>query len=68
MTAEEFKQAQARLNLTNKAMAQLLCVSVSYVEMLRRGVRSPSHSLQRIIELEEKNRRFQCKVYGKTSE
>ena len=37
MTPKKLKDAQLRLGLTNAAMADLLCVTVSYVEMLRGG-------------------------------
>ena len=53
MTAEEFKKAQLRLGLLNKPMAELLRVSLSYVEMLRGGYRSASGTVQRVIELAE---------------
>lgn len=53
MTADEFKKAQLRLGLTNAAMADLLRVSVSYVEMLRGGKRSASGTVQRAIEQAE---------------
>ena len=53
MTADEFKKAQLRLSLTNAAMAELLCVSLSYVEMLRGGKRSASGTVQRVIEQAE---------------
>jgi predicted transcriptional regulator len=49
MTTQEFKDAQKALGLTNKAMADLLGVTVSYVEMLRGGKRSCSRIVQRVI-------------------
>jgi len=60
MTADEFKQAQLRLGLTNAAMADLLRVSLSYVEMLRGGKRSASGTVQRVIEQAEKLRRVKA--------
>lgn len=53
MTTDDFRKAQLRLGLTNAAMADLLRVSVSYVEMLRGGKRSASDRLQRVIEQAE---------------
>jgi len=57
MTADEFKKAQLRLGLTNAAMAELLRVSVSYVEMLRGGKRSASGTVRRVIEQAEELQR-----------
>lgn len=54
MTSNEFKKAQLRLGLTNAAMADLLRVTLSYVEMLRGGKRQSSGTVQRVIELAEK--------------
>ena len=54
MTADQFKKAQLRLGLTNAAMAELLRVSLSYVEMLRGDKRKASGTVQRVIELTEK--------------
>lgn len=53
MTAAEFKKAQLRLGLTNVKMAELLRVSLSYVEMLRGGKRSASGTVRRVIEQAE---------------
>ena len=53
MTAEQFKQAQLRLGLTNAKMAELLRVSLSYVEMLRADKRTASGTIQRVIEQAE---------------
>ena len=53
MTTQEFKAAQLRLGLTNQKMADLLCVTVSYVEMLRGGRRTASGTIQRVIEQAE---------------
>ena len=53
MTLEEFKKAQLRLGLTNAKMADLLRVSVSYVEMLRGGKRQASGTVQRVIKQAE---------------
>ncbi len=53
MTAVEFKTAQLRLGLTNAAMADLLRVSLAYVEMLRGGKRTASGTIQRVIEQAE---------------
>jgi hypothetical protein len=37
MTTDDFKSAQQRLGLTNKKMAELICVSLTHLENLRRG-------------------------------
>jgi predicted transcriptional regulator len=56
MTPEQFKQAQLRLGLKNQPMADLLGVTIGYVEMLRseKSGKRASLSLQRIIEQAER--------------
>jgi len=53
VTAADFKAAQIRLGFTNAAMADLLRVTVTYVEMLRAGTRTASGTVQRVIEQAE---------------
>jgi len=53
MTATDFKSVQLRLGLTNSAMADLLRVTVTYVEMLRAGTRTASGTVVRVIEQAE---------------
>ncbi len=60
MTAADFKKAQLRLGLTNTAMAALLRVSLSYVEMLRGGKRTASGTVWRVIEQAEKLQRLKA--------
>lgn len=50
----EFKQAQARLGLKNQQMADLLGVTIQYVEMLRGGRSNASKIVWRVIELAER--------------
>lgn len=61
---EKFKQAQLRLGLTNKAMADLLRVSTAYVEMIRseKSPKEASPSLWRIIEQAERIRALEARV------
>ena len=56
MTAADFKAAQARLGLKNQPMADLLRVTLGYVEMLRGGTRQASGTVWRVIEQAEKLR------------
>lgn len=62
MTPQEFKAAQFRLGLTNKEMAALLGVTVSYVEMLRseKSGKTASKTIQRVIEQAEQLQRLQA--------
>ena len=57
MTDNDFKAAQLRLGLKNQPMADLLRVTLGYVEMLRGGTRQASGTVWRVIELAEKLRR-----------
>jgi len=56
VTTQEFREAQDRLGLKNREMADLLCVSESYVDAMRSYTHKAeaSGSLQRIIELKER--------------
>lgn len=60
MTAQGFREVQLRLGLTNKAMAELLRVSTSYVEMLRGGKRHASGTVWRVIEQAEELQRLKA--------
>jgi len=52
MTAAEFKQAQSRLVLTNKALADILCCSERLVEMMRSGDRAVSARTEKLMKRE----------------
>jgi DNA-binding transcriptional regulator YdaS (Cro superfamily) len=56
MTADEFKQAQLRLGLTNLDMADLLCCSLRLVEKMRQGERAVSARTAKLIERELQQR------------
>jgi hypothetical protein len=60
MAPQKFKAAQELLGLTNQAMADLMCCSVAYVEMLRGGKRKPSWAIWRIIEQAEELQRLKA--------
>ena len=50
MTAEQLKQAQATLGLSNTEMADLLCCSLRLVEKMRQGERAVSARSEKMIQ------------------
>jgi DNA-binding transcriptional regulator YiaG len=52
MTAEQFKQSQKKLGLTNQAMAGLLCCSLRLVEKMRQGERRVSARTEKLLRRE----------------
>jgi DNA-binding transcriptional regulator YdaS (Cro superfamily) len=56
MTAQEFKEAQHQLGLTNQAMADMLCCSLRLVEKMRQGERAVSARTARMLERELQQR------------